>query len=340
MKSEATCHGGSRNRNLILSIPAILLLAACGGRDKSGNDGKVATASRSVTTTPASEAPATAGLPDGLSAGNQSDGRPTLPPIPAPSTQPPTEEETRTAWREGVALYGSGDFDEASVRLQIAAEGRTEDAYVHYLHGLSLWKSGHPKEAETALTRSSELHKGSSRTFINLARVRLELDDPTGALEAADQAIVIEPGAAQALHQRGRALSALKRGDEALDTLQQAHQAEPANGYIANTLGYLLLRQGRTNEAVPLLESARTSLPAVAYVRNNLGVAYERLGEVDKAIAEFQAAVEQGDPDGKAGASLARLEPLAGRPGRGLPGTDDTEQTPVAQVSTDDPTDN
>ena len=294
--------------DLVWGLAAVSFLMACGDR----RSDRAVVESRPATTMPASPQPSPGDvLP---AASPTSPTEPSAPP--ASSNQPlapPTAEETRTAWREGVALYESGDFRNAALRLEVAATGRADDPYAQYLLGLAFWKAGHLEESEAALLRSAALDEGSERTFVNLARVRLDRKDPRGALEAADRALSLKPGSAQGLHQRGRALDALNRGDEARDTLQQARLADPANGYIANTLGYLLLRQGRTDEAVVELEAARESLPKVSYVRNNLGVAYERRGEIDKAVAEFQAAVEAGDPGGKAAESLARLEPIRER---------------------------
>lgn len=293
-------------KGLACGVLGTAILVACGGKDADRKvvDNRPATSTPTTTLPTSAETPqpgTTAALPDGMQ------------PVTTQPATPPTPEETRLAWREGVSLYESGDFEGASQRLKVASTGRSDDAYTQYLFGLALWKSGHLDESEAALVRSSQINDTSEKTFVNLARVRLEREDAQGALEAADRALTLKPGSSQALHQRGRALDALNRGDEARDTLQQARMAEPANGYIANTLGYLLLRQGRTDEAIVELESARESLPEVAYVRNNLGVAYERKGDIDKAIAEFQAAVQAGDPDGKAGESLARLEPIQER---------------------------
>ncbi len=226
---------------------------------------------------------------------------------------PPKAAEVAAAWGEGVALYDSGDYTGAIVPLQIAADGLPGEPYTQYLFGLALWKVGEFDSAERALRAASDLNPDSIKTWINLARVRLDQDDSHGALAAADSALAIDAGSADAVHQRGRALAALKRNDDALEALERAYELDPENGYVANTLGYLLLQSDRAADALSYLEAARERLPEVAYVRNNLGVAYERSGDLASAVGEYRAAIEAGDSGGKALASIGRLEPLAER---------------------------
>lgn len=220
---------------------------------------------------------------------------------------PPTAEEARDARREGAALYDRGEYAAAAAQLEIASGGSPDDPRIHYLLGLALWKSGKPDLAEPVLTRAAQLDPKSVKTFTNLARVRLDLEEAASALEAADAAVTLDASSPAALHQRGRALAMLNRRDEALETLRRAHDADPQDGYIANTLGYVLIQTGSFGEAIPLLETARERLTHVAYVRNNLAVAYERTGRREEALAEYRAAVESGDSGGKAALSLARL---------------------------------
>ena len=251
---------------------------------------------------------------------------------PSMSVAPPTPEEAKAAWREGVALYEKGDYEAGSKRLQIAAAGRSEDPYTHYLLGLSLWKSGESARAAEALERSAALDGQSVRTWTNLARVRLDQKDSQHALDAAEQALALDPSSASALHQKGRALAEMGKSDEALVTLDQAFGSDRDNGYIANTIGYILLSSGRAADAIPYLEAARDRLPQVAYVRNNLGVAYERTGQLDKSMDEYRAAVEAGDSGGKSAASLARLETFTGRTLAKGTVRPPKEGTPVAQT--------
>lgn len=288
-------------RTLIASgaiVAAAVTLTACTGTGVTGTDASTtsSTVVRSDSTTPSGEG--TSRL-----AGSRAQGQP------SPLTVP-DKIQTRAAYKDGGSLYQSGDFKGAVEKLQVAALGRPEHAYTHYLLGLSLWKSGRTTEAEASLERASSLDSTSERTWLNLARVRLDMNDPQGALKATDSALKINERSAGALHQRGRALAELGRGDEALETLEHALDADPDNGYISNTIGYELIREGREADAVPFLEQARDRLPKIAYVRNNLGVAYERSGQIEKAVEEYRAAVDAGDSGGRAAASLARLDPV------------------------------
>lgn len=270
-------------RIAILSIVAGIALAGCG--DRGG------------TSTQQVEVPKPADLPVVVST-------PPAPPL------PPSPAEMKAAWKEGIALFDRGEYPGAVERLRVGISGRPDDAYAHYLLGLALFKSGEVELAEESLARSSELSPSSVRTWVNLARVRMERDDAEGALHAAQTALTLVADDANALHQRGRAEAALGREEDAVATLRLAHDADPENGWIANTLGYELIRTGRPQDAVGLLEQAKEKLPEVAFVRNNLGVAYERTGRLADAVVEYRAAVEAGDPLGKAAASVARLEPL------------------------------
>ena len=320
MTSRMKFKPGSILITAIGGIAIATLLVACGDKK---------TTQRTVEAVPASSPVGGTGMQPVPTVGGTQVGQPIV-----PTPVPPTAQEVRQAWKDGTSLFDRKDYEGASTQLQIVTDNRPNDAYAHYLFGLALWKTGHLDEAESALTTSSTLDGQKPKCWINLARVRMQKDDFSGALQAADQALTLDPGSADALHQRGRALAGERRNDEALEALTQARTADPENGYIANTLGHFLLTAGRVDEAVPHLEAARDRLPEVAFVRNNLGVAYERQGDLDRAVEEYRAAVEAGDSDGKAGQSLARLEPIVG-PEKiaGNPKTEDATVTDGEEVT-------
>ncbi len=210
----------------ILGVAALTL--ACGEKKSPTSTETTTTPVASTATTPLQQP--SASEPIG----------PASPEVQMPAA-PPDPARARTAWQEGVSLFESGDYSGASAALQVAADGRPDEPYVRYLLGLSLWKAGKNAEAEKAMLRAAELDEGSVKTRVNLARVRMDLGDAQGALDAADAGLGIDATSVDLLHQRGRALAALRRTDEALETLGKARAAEPGNGYVANTLGHTLL---------------------------------------------------------------------------------------------------
>ncbi|HJQ99770.1 MAG TPA: tetratricopeptide repeat protein [Candidatus Polarisedimenticolaceae bacterium] len=266
-------------------LAAGILLAACGR----GNDVEQSVVAES-TFMPAATAKVDTDLPKEL---------------PVTVVDPVTAKK---AWSEGVAAYESGSFAEAATKLDVAVSGRPGDAYAVYLLGLSRWKTGDLEGAEKALEGSLAIDAMRPKSWINLARVRMDRNDPKGALEAATKALEIDPQSSTALHQEGRALLALNRADEAEVSLLASRGFDPDDGYVANTLGLLLIQRGRFAEAIPHLEGAKAILPNVSYVRNNLGVAYEKTGRIDEARIEYQAALDAGDTK-RALSSLNRLGP-------------------------------
>src|SRR5262245_47326118 len=150
---------------LVWGLALLPLLTACGDRQKKETPSPSTISSTAQTPSSGTQSPV----------GTTSDVASTT--TPSVSTQPPTSEETKIAWGEGVKLYGSGDFEGACTQLEVASAGRPDDAYVHYLLGLSQWKAGHLEESEKSLVRSSEINDRSARTFVNLARVRLDRND-------------------------------------------------------------------------------------------------------------------------------------------------------------------
>lgn len=243
----------------------------------------------------------------------------TIPPVAVDDAGAPegirilSDGDVKNAWRDAVRRVLERDFGGAIPILEVVAEHRVRDAGVPYVLGIALWKTGRLDEAERSLERTVEIDPQHFKGWLNLARVRMDGGHYTEAHEAASLAIGLNEESADALHQSGRALYALDRGDEAVEALEKALALEPSHGYAANTLGWILIREGRFEEAVQVLEIAREALPEAAFVRNNLGVAYERTDRRDDAISEFQAAVKAGDSNGKAAASLSRLgEPLVG----------------------------
>ena len=104
-----------------------------------------------------------------------------------PTLEPLDAKSVAGSWKDGVSSFENGDYDAAVSQLEVAVGGRSTDPYAHYLLGLAQWKTGRLEEAARSLETSLSQDATRPRTWVNLARVRMELGDAKGALEAADK---------------------------------------------------------------------------------------------------------------------------------------------------------
>jgi len=159
------------------------------------------------------------------------------------------------------------------------------------------------------MEEAARLEPDSSRTLVNLARIRNDRVDFEGALEASRAALALDAENPAALFLEGRSLFNLGRVDEALASVTASLEREPDNGYARNLQGLILMRQGRAIDAVSVLEEATALAPDVGFVHNNLGMARELSGERVDAVTAYRQATEIDPRHTKAASNLARLEP-------------------------------
>ncbi len=213
-------------------------------------------------------------------------------------------------WREGNRAYHNRQYAEALAYLRADAAARPERAYTHYMLGLALWKSGELDQAVAAMQRSAEINDASIRTFVNLSRIQNARGEYGEALAAAERALLLDADSATAVYQKARSLYNLGRIEEARAELASCIELDHDAAQAHNLLGLIRLQQGDDTEALAAFEIAARLEPAVSYIHNNLGLALERSGRLSEAVAAFRRAVEI-DPEHEAAAlSLARVESL------------------------------
>jgi tetratricopeptide (TPR) repeat protein len=210
----------------------------------------------------------------------------------------------------GRSAYNNREWEIAAAYWQAEADARPERAYAHYMLGLSRWKAGELDEAVIALRKAGELNGESIKTFINLSRVLNERGDFEQALEAADQARLIDPEAPTALYLQARSLRNLERIDDAVVALEQTLAFDPEYGHAWNLLGLIDIHRGRDSEAVASLRRAAAHEPDIAYIHGNLGRALELSGSYAEAARSYRAALELDPEHPNAGICLARVEPM------------------------------
>jgi Flp pilus assembly protein TadD len=227
----------------------------------------------------------------------------------------------------GVSAWSARDYPRAVAYFRAQTEAREDDAWAHYMLGLSLWKDGRADDAVPALERSVELNPQSLKGRINLSRVQNDRGEFQAALEAARAALEIDPESAAAWFLEGRSLRNLGDTDGAIRSLEASLAHDSENGFVYNLLGLIRIERGDVEAAVESMERAVDFEPDVAYVQNNLGMALEQAGDRAGAVAAYRRAVELDAGQANAASNLARLEP-------GLPAADPLGESPVEQPVT------
>lgn len=230
-----------------------------------------------------------------------------------PDVSPPLPSDV--SFSEAESLYHAGEYDRALRHFEAYVGDHPDNAWGHYMEGLSAWKAGERERAVTALDAALERDPDHVKSLINMSRVLLELDRPGDARPRIEKALELAPEDVDALRVAGNV--ALERGEtERAERLyRQALALDGDDGWAANNLGLLLIRQDRFEGALLPLAHASELLPEEPVVLNNFGVALERTGSLAQAREHYGRAADAGHP--KAGTSLARLEAVTGGDGSG-----------------------
>ena len=149
------------------------------------------------------------------------------------------------------------------------SESEPDNAWGHYMLGLSAWKTGDHTRALEAFDAALRLDPTHRKSLLNSARVLLETSRPKDALNRVEQALAIEPLSGEGLRLLGRAHYELGEVDEAIDAYQRALALDDKDVWAMNNLGYLYIQQGRSDAALPPLARAVEIRGNVPVFQNN-----------------------------------------------------------------------
>jgi len=260
------------------------LLTGCEPPNRKGRDARAErTAPPAQVTTVAREAPA-----------------PAPQPVEPVAIGPVTYEVAEAAFREG-------HYAEAVTLFTSYVEGKPDNAWGHYMRGLSAWKAGDDSTAEMAFDAALERDPEHVKSMLGLARVLIETGRAADALEELTLAAQVD-SSSQVLRLQGRAYDELGLVDQATDAYLAAIVRDDTDAWALNNLGYLYIRVGRESAAVGPLARAAELVPDNAVFQNNLGVALERSGYEGSAAEAFRAALAADSTYEKARVNLERVE--------------------------------
>jgi Flp pilus assembly protein TadD len=235
-----------------------------------------------------------------------------LPPAPPTDeegfTKPTSEITGPVTFADGEKAYHAKKYSEATTIFDHYTTQKPDNAWGHFMLGLSASKSGDPAKAEKAFETALTIDPDHLKSLTNLSRVLIDQKRFDDALDKLMHAGDIEPGSNEVYRLMGRAFHAQGKTDDAVNAYQRAIELDDKDAWSMNNLGLLFVEVKRADEALPLLLQAVELKKDVAAFHNNLGMALEhtgRFGAAGKAYAEALTA----DPGyTKAKQNLTRVE--------------------------------
>ena len=242
---------------------------------------------------------------------------------PTPEVPEPVEEAAvlpdfdpaTVTFQDAEAAYHERRYLDAVDMFTAFTDRNPENAWGHYMIGLSALKAGIPDRAETAFRAALEQNPNHLKSMLNLSRVLLQADRHAEALAHLDVVLDIDPVSDDGYRLRGLAYLGLGRDEDAIDSFREAITVNEHDAWSMNNLGLVLIRQGLFEEALYPLARATEVRDDVAVFHNNLGAALERTGHFVAAADAYGAVLDLDSSYEKAVVSLARVEGLEEQPG-------------------------
>jgi predicted Zn-dependent protease len=222
---------------------------------------------------------------------------------PAASTAPTVVPSYADAER----AFHRGRYEEAAGMFESYSASNPDNAWGHYMLGLSAWKIGDHTRALEAFDAALRIEPTHRKSLLNSARVLLETGRPQDALDRVERALAIEPLSGDALRLKGRAHHELGQIPQAIDAYERAIALDDRDVWAMNNLGYLYIQQGRSDSALQPLARAVEIRGNVPVFQNNFGTALERSGYFVSARQAYQAALEADSTYSKAAVGLDRV---------------------------------
>jgi Flp pilus assembly protein TadD len=219
----------------------------------------------------------------------------------------PFEITGPVSFADGEAAYQAKRYAEATTIFDTYTTQKPENAWGHFMLGLSAWKGGDLGKAEKAFETALSIDRDHFKSLVNLSRVLIDQKRYDDALEKLMRAGDVEPKSNEVYRLMGRALHSNGKADDAEDAYRQAIELDDNDAWSMNNLSLLLIEKKRAGEAVPLLTKAVELKKDVPAFHNNLGMALEHTGRFQAAATAYSDAVTADPGYEKAKQNLARV---------------------------------
>jgi tetratricopeptide (TPR) repeat protein len=213
---------------------------------------------------------------------------------------------------DGKAAYDTKKYSDATAIFERYTARRPDNAWGHYMLGLSAWKNGTVARAESAFEKALSIDPRHVKSLVNLSRVLIDQKRYDDALDRLTRAADIDPDSTEVYRLLGRTYHAQGKTDEAAEAYRRAIELNELDAWSMNNLGLLFLEKQRAQEALPLFTKAVELRKDVPAFHNNLGMALEHTGRFRDAATAYNSALTTDPGYDKAKRNLARVEAVKG----------------------------
>ncbi len=201
-----------------------------------------------------------------------------------------------TTFDKAVALYRSGDLNNALELFQLIAV--TEPSYPELNHniGLILLKQGHTSAGVDFFNRELNRDPNHYGALTRLGDIRLQTGDQAGALAYYQKAANAHPHVVYPSFKIGEINLQQKKYDDAIRAFNAALQADPNDQWSQINIGTAYYRKGDNGAALKIFELLAGKPSAQPVVHLNFSLALYKSGDYARAKAEATKARDMGAP--------------------------------------------
>ncbi len=224
-------------------------------------------------------------------------------------TATPTPEITGpVTFTDGETAYRERKYTEATKIFETYTTQKPDNAWGHFMFGLSASKSGDSTKAEKGFEGALAIDPDHFKSLTNPSRVLIEQKRYDDALDKLMHAGDVDPTSNEVYRLMGRAYHAKGQAEEAVTSYRRAIELDEKDVWSMNNLGLLFLETKRAEEALPLLVKAVELKKDVPAFHNNLGMALEHTGRFGAAATAYAGALTADATYEKARQNLTRVE--------------------------------
>jgi len=199
--------------------------------------------------------------------------------------------EVAQQFAKGLALHQKGRLPEAGVAYQGVLVKQPNHFDAQHLLGVIAAQQGDPLLAVERISRAIKINPNAAEAYSNRGKALQELRRFDDALVDYDLAIAKKAGRAEIFLNRGNVLKILNRLTESVESYDAAIELQPEYAAAYSNRGVALLDMGRLEDALESFNSAVKFNSKFAEAYYNRGNTLQKLSQHAEALANFDSAI-------------------------------------------------